>query len=473
MQFRLTKARIIQLLLACLCFFAPLILALNVPRASMNDAWRPLGMEGSKVAEVYALRRQGESQYLCTTVGLGVWHFRDLRWSALNTGLPMGAWSQVPTVHLAAQDGDFIRLYLGLGDRSDSVGFYSQSYPSTWLLLRSDFGRDIIGAIAFEPDASVVYAATTRGFYRSADRGQTWRNLSGPALASAPTVLVVHPRKPGELWLGTSVGEVYISTDRGETWRLAYKLPLERKVNSIALDPVEPEIAYMAAGASVYVTKDGGEIWDRQSFGLGSGFAVSLLVDPAVRGGVFLASNPDGVYRSENYGRLWVPFREGMGRMGVNSLALDPLDNETLLAGTDNGVWIRSLDWLRSGVGVEIPPPFTPTPLPARSSPTPMLSPTPTATRTRTPSATATATLLPPTHTPTSTRMLAGTLTLTPMPSATPTSTLTVVSAETIPPPGTTAPGATQSPVAVTATATRPTLTPTTAPSATPTRPPR
>jgi photosystem II stability/assembly factor-like uncharacterized protein len=457
MQFRLTKARIIQLLLACLCFFAPLMLVLTVPRASINDAWRPMGMEGSEIAAAYALVSQDQVYYLCATAGLGIWQFKEGNWSALNAGLPAGAWGQIPSVHLTAQEGEHIRLFLGLGDRSDSVGFYSQNYPGTWLLLRSDFGRVVIGAVAFEPDTGLVYVATVSGIYRSADQGLTWKSYGGPAAASAPTVLEVHPRKPGELWLGTSTGEVYISRDRGETWRLSQRLSLERTVNSIALDPVEPDVAYMAAGASVYVTMDGGETWDRRSIGLGSGFAVSLLVDPAVRGGVFLASNPDGVYRGENYGRTWIPFREGMGRMGVNSLALDPLDKETLLAGTDNGVWTRSLVWLRSGMGVEIPPPFTPTPLPATSSPTPTLSPTPTPTRTRTPSATATEAVPAPTRTPT--RGLGQTQT--PTPTLSPTLTPTASATAGVPVPS------------ATATASGPTLTPTPAPTATPTRPPR
>ena len=451
MQFRVTKARIIQLFLACLCFFAPLVLVLTIPRASTQDAWRSLGMEGSKVAGVHALRRQGQSEYLCATEGLGIWRFQGRQWSALNAGLPAGAWGQIPTVHLAVQDGEPVRLYLGLGDRSDSEGFYSQSFPGAWILMRSDFGREMIRAVAFEPDAGIAYVATDRAIYRSADHGLIWERHACPAGGSAPTVLEIHPRKPGELWLGTSTGEVYISPDRGQTWQLSQRLSLERSVNSIALDPVEPDVAYMAAGASVYVTKDGGETWDRQSMGLGSGFAVSLLVDPAVRGGVFLASNPDGVYRSENYGRMWVPFREGMGRMGVNSLALDPVDKETLLAGTDNGVWARSLAGLRGGAGVEIPPPFTPTPLPPTSSPTPTLTRTPTPTRTRTPSPTATATL--PANTRTPTRRVVQTQTPTPSPS--PTVEATPVSpATTSIPPG-------------------PSFTPTRAPTATPTRPPR
>ncbi len=407
-------------------------------------------MESSKIEAVYALRSSEGARYLCVTSGQGVWHFVNGRWRALNSGLPTGAWGQVPRVRLAVQDAEQVRLYLTLGERADSAGFYAQKYPGSWTLLRMDFGKDVVRAVAFEPDPALLYAATARDIYRSADGGLTWQRLDGPPAAGAPSVLVVHPRAPGELWLGTARGEVYITRDRGQTWALSLRLSLERVVNSIAIDPVEPNVAYMAAGASVYVTMDGGQTWNRRASGLGSGFAVALLVDPGLRGTVFLGANPDGVYWSNNYARSWKPFREGMGRLGVNSLALDPLDNETLLAGTDNGVWARSLAWLRSGAGVTVPPPYTPTPLPATESPTPTRSPTRTLTptRTRSPSPTATATA-PPTVTPGSTATPTPSATLTFSPTATPTAA---------------APEPTRA---------APTFTPTPAPTATPTLPPR
>lgn len=453
MQVPITRATVIQALAACLLFFAPLLLVLAVPVDSLANAWRPLGMESSKVEAVYALRSGEESRYLCATSGQGVWHFVSGRWHALNAGLPTGAWGQIPRVRLVAQDGPQMRLYLALGERADSVGFYAEKYPGSWTFLRADFGKDIVRALAFEPDLALLYAATARDIYRSADGGLTWQRLDGPPAAGTPSVFVAHPRRPGELWLGTSLGEVYISRDRGQSWALSLRLSLERVVNSIAIDPVEPDVAYMAAGASVYVTTDGGKTWSRRASGLGSGFAVALLVDPAARGTVFLGANPDGVYWSNNYARTWQPFREGMGRLGVNSLALDPLDNETLLAGTDNGVWARSLAWLRKGAGVTVPPPYTPTPLPPTESPTPTRSPTRTLTPTRTPLPSPTATATAPTATPMKTATPAPSPTQTFSPTATPTAA---------------APEPTLTP-----TAAYPTLTPTPAPTATPTLPPR
>lgn len=454
MQFRITRARVIQALAACLVFFAPLVLVLAVPGDSLANAWRPIGMESSKVDAVYSLKDGAESRYLCTTLGLGVWHLADGRWRALNAGLPTGAWGQIPRVRMVAQEGQPIRLYLALGERADSVGFYAQRYPALWTFLGADFGNDVIRAVAFEPDPALLYAATAVAIYRSADGGQTWQRLDGPPAAAAPSALVVHPRRPGELWLGTSRGEVYISRDRGETWALSLRLSLERVVNSIAIDAVEPDVAYMAAGASVYATTDGGQTWNRRASGLGAGFAVALLVDPATRGTVFLGANPDGVYWSNNYARTWQPFREGMGRLGVNSLALDPVDNETLLAGTDNGVWARSLAWLRSGVGITVPAPYTPTPLPPVESSTPTRSPTRTLTptRTRLPSPTPT-----PTLSPTATQVGVATIAPSPTPTVSP-----------IPAPTEAAPEPTRVVPTV-----PPTATPTSAPTATPTLPPR
>lgn len=451
MQFRLTRPRMLQIALASVAFLAPLLLALAVPRAAVDDAWHAIGMDGNKVVAVYALLNRGDSESHTFAVGrgLGVWEreARSGHWRGLNEGLPKGAWGQVPTVLLAASDRDRLRLYLGLGDSPDAVAFYRLDYPGTWILTRSDFEREVIRAVACGPYSPAVYVATARRLYRSADKGLTWEARSTPPGLGAPTVLEIHPRNPNQLWLGTSIGEVYISDDQGETWSQAYRLPLERWVHAIALDPVEPKVAYMAAGASVYVTEDAGESWRPRSAGLGTGFTMALLVDPAARGSVFVGSNPDGVYHSADYGRTWEPFKEGMGRLGVNSLALDPADNETLLAGTDDGVWERSLAWMRSGAGVETPLPFTATPTHSATPQPAAFSATPTRTATRTPTATATATA---TSTPTATRTAVLPLLATPSPSAEATETATLPAGPTQPP-----------------------ATPTEVPTITPTRPPR
>ena len=449
MRFRLTRPRMLQIVLAALSFLAPLLLVLAVPRAAVNDAWHPIGMDGNKVVAVHALRSRADSDALYFAIGrgLGVWEREPGlgQWHALNEGLPQGMWGQVPTVRLTSSGREHLRLYLGLGDSADAVAFYRRDYPGQWLLMRSDFGDEVIRAVASGPHAPAVYVATAKSLYRSMDRGLTWDARSTVPGMGVPTVLEIHPRNPNQIWLGTSIGEVYRSDDQGGTWSQSYRLPLERWVHAIALDTLEPSVAYMAAGASVYVTEDGGRSWSPRSAGLGNGFTMALLVDPAVRGRVFVGSNPDGVYTSDNYGRTWEPFKEGMGRLGVNSLALDPVDNETLLAGTDDGVWMRSLGWMRSGAGVETPLPFTATPIPATATPSPETTATPTRTTTRTPSPTPTATL-----TPTATRPAA----LTPGPS--PTATETAMSTATL-----------------TAGPALPTGTPTRIPTATPTRPPR
>lgn len=449
MRFRLTRPRMLQIVLAALSFLAPLLLALAVPRAAIGDAWHPIGMDGNKVVAVYALRNGADPDALYFAIGrgLGVWERESGlgQWHALNEGLPQGMWGQVPTVLLTPSDGEHLRLYLGLGDSADAVAFYRRDYPGQWILMRSDFGSEVIRAVASGPYSRAVYVVTARSLYRSMDRGRTWEARSTVPGVGMPTVLEIHPRNPSQLWLGTSIGEVYRSDDQGRTWTQSYRLPLERWVHAIALDAVEPGVAYMAAGASVYVTEDGGKSWSPRSVGLGSGFTMALLVDPAARGRVFVGSNPDGVYYSANYGRKWEPFKEGMGRLGVNSLALDPVDNETLLAGTDDGVWTRSLGWMRNGAGVATLLPFTATPIPATATPSPETTATPTRTTTRTPSPTPTATA-----TATATRQAALTRGPSLLPSPTATNTATVTAEPTLPP-----------------------GTPTSVPTATPTRPPR
>ena len=460
MQFKLTRARILLLLLASACFFAPMLLALTVPKASVPNAWRSIGLERNKVLSVYALRSGTETHYFALVKGSGVWRWEPGlgQWRTFNVGLPSVAWGHLPGVRVFAASGAKSRLYLALGDRPDSVRFYYQEYLGAWIRQGADFGRDIIRVVASEPFSNTVYAAATLRLYQSADDGLSWKPVSDLSIGGHPTVLEIHPNNPNELWLGTSAGEMWVSHDRGATWAQMNKHPLERWVHSVAIDPVETGVVYIAAGASVYRSLDAGEHWYPHTAGLGSGFTMALLADPAIQGGLFLGSNPDGVFYSADYGRTWQPFRDGMGRLGVNCLVLDSV-NDVLIAGTDNGVWVRPLAGLRSAAATQAA--LTGTPFATRGPA--VATPSPTATRS------VTVALRTPTATPTRTR----TATSTPRPTSTATPTsrpiqgpaMTVTAEPSITP--TALPSPAFTPVVA------PTATPTVFVPPTPTRPPR
>ena len=102
--------------------------------------------------------------------------------------------------------------------------------------------------------------------------------------------IVIDPRNPVVVYVGTESGGVYKSTDKGATWaRASAGLPRE-ETYSLAIDVSHPSTLYAGTGDGVYKTTNGGENWTALS-----AKGRRHLVDR-----IFVtASNPPIVYASD------------------------------------------------------------------------------------------------------------------------------------------------------------------------------
>jgi hypothetical protein len=137
-----------------------------------------------------------------------------------------------------------------------------------------------------------LYAAiSAAGTFRSDDAGETWQPMNkGVAADFAPEPypevgqcvhkLLLHPARPERLWQQNHCG-VYRSDDAAETWERLDGNGLPSAFGfPIALDPADPDVAYVIPeeGAEnrvtsggrlgVYRTGDGGASWELCSDGL-------------------------------------------------------------------------------------------------------------------------------------------------------------------------------------------------------------
>jgi photosystem II stability/assembly factor-like uncharacterized protein len=66
---------------------------------------------------------------------------------------------------------------------------------------------------------------------------------------------------------------------------------------------------------------------------------LGLVIDPLNTQTVYAGTDGSGVYQSTNAGASWTAMNEGLGNLLVQTLALDPSSCRTLHAGTADGVW--------------------------------------------------------------------------------------------------------------------------------------
>lgn len=147
--------------------------------------------------------------------------------------------------------------------------------------------------------------------------------------------LIVDPSEPDTLYLGTSDGDVYVSNDAGKNWRsprggnpfpgyVVDNLVLDRKGRLWAA------CWGLWGGGVIAVSDDGGKSWIRRDAGL-EGFSVrAIAIDPNDENFI-LAGGLTGVYRSMDSGLNWERISD---QINVESLAIDPRTRDRLYIGT-------------------------------------------------------------------------------------------------------------------------------------------
>jgi photosystem II stability/assembly factor-like uncharacterized protein len=181
------------------------------------------------------------------------------------------------------------------------------SASAGWVSIPPD-GADTTVVAFSRSEPGVVWVGTSDGPYRSEDGGVSW--LATGLRGVEVLALAVHPHDGRDVWAvseGPAVSErpvVWRSDDGGATFARHDVGASGWRVYDLALDFEDPEIAYLTAGADLYVTRDGGATWSKlpRIPGQGAfGWYRPVLSTPAA---VF-AGNGNGLYRSTDHGASW------------------------------------------------------------------------------------------------------------------------------------------------------------------------
>ena len=177
-----------------------------------------------------------------------------------------------------------------------------------------------------------------------------WTNVTVGAGGYAPNV-VFSTAERGLAYLRTDMGGAYRWDDKTARWvpmQDGNAVPSYMGIESIAPDPRDPDVVYMAAGvgasqpAAILRSADRGRSWriTPVPFAMGGnedgrGFGERLAIDPNATRRLIFGSRHDGLWRSEDAGATWAKVARfpvaGLGRPGfrrthggVAFVAVDP-----------------------------------------------------------------------------------------------------------------------------------------------------
>jgi photosystem II stability/assembly factor-like uncharacterized protein len=201
----------------------------------------------------------------------------------------------------------------------------------------------VVGVTAINNDN--LFVASWAGLYQvSPSTGRSLKlkvaNYSGKVLSIAGVA------KSGRLFVGTAAG-LYITNDLGRTWQAA-KLDGEDRaaIQTIVISPHDDNTILIATQNACYLSRNGGESWQRRGRGVPYGESLAVSFSP---------NNPDlvaitqyyegGLYLSTDGGDNFQPIEGVLPSGKLCAVAFDSAQPERLYIGSfSGGVYVLKLN---------------------------------------------------------------------------------------------------------------------------------
>lgn len=223
---------------------------------------------------------------------------------------------------------------VGMEHKGTLGGIFRQTVgDGKWQQLGLPDGAEVHAITLHPSDPDTVYVGSTKGIYRSTNRGDRFERLAVPGGDPDIWSILVHPKNPQRLYAGASPVGVYRSDDGGDHWK---KLPdpglpdrvimaFACRVMRLDVDPNAPDDVYATMEANGAMrSRDAGESWEdctadlirfceepKYRSRIGSQTEIEGMLDghalacsAAAPGTVFLA-NRMGLFKSADRGTTW------------------------------------------------------------------------------------------------------------------------------------------------------------------------
>ena len=222
-----------------------------------------------------------------------------------------------------------------------------------------------------------LYFASQR-VYRSDDRGDTWRPISGDlsrqldrntlqlmgkvwgidavakntstSLWGAVVSLSEAPKKEGMLWAGTDDGLVQVTEDAGQSWRKVDTIPGVPSLTFVAdieASHHDANTAYAVFNNHkqgdykpyIYKSSDGGRTWSSITGDLPAKSPAWTIVEDHVNPNLLFAGTEQGAYFTMDGGKKWLKMG-GLPTIQVRDIAIQQRENDLILATFGRGFYI-------------------------------------------------------------------------------------------------------------------------------------
>ncbi|HEY2498095.1 MAG TPA: YCF48-related protein [Candidatus Angelobacter sp.] len=280
----------------------PVLLSVLLLSAALmaEQSWQPLGPDGGTVRSLAVDPRNPDRIFLGTSAGnLYLSTDKGASWSRFARP---GNSAEMVLDHIVIDPADsrniFVAAWNAQQPNSDGDLFRSKDGGKTWEIAADLHGKSLRALSIAATDSKILVVGALDGIYRSRDGGSAWERIS--------------PENHAEI----------------------------KNVESIAIDPANPDVIYAGTWHLPWKTEDGGKTWHNIKKGvIDDSDVFSIVIDKSQPANLFISAC-SGIYRSESAGELFrkiqgIPYSARRTRM----LQMDPTDHNIVYAGTTEGLW--------------------------------------------------------------------------------------------------------------------------------------
>ncbi|MBL6961466.1 MAG: hypothetical protein ISR59_10170 [Anaerolineales bacterium] len=264
--------------------------------------------------------------------------------------------------------------------------FLSEDGGKTWVNASQGYtGAQVFGLSIMPSEAERIYVAAFGGLWRSDDGGITWAGLYNPPdeLLNMPSQSIsVDPTNSDHVLAAKQ--EIVESVDGGESWTVRWSMKEleDQGIPGESLRPATPVIIFAPSDAKqvyvgfghencllnhepvcettqigVAISKDGGESWKvsgDEEIGRVNIFDIAVDYNDA---NLAYAATGTGLYRTADSGESWTMLSGQLQNKKVHALAINPNNNQQMIAGVDrDGIYISEdggTTWQHGIAGLE------------------------------------------------------------------------------------------------------------------------
>ncbi|MGD1214644.1 MAG: YCF48-related protein [Terriglobales bacterium] len=260
--------------------------------------------------------------------------------------------------HISIDPHDSDRVYVSAWSvSSQQIGevFRTRDGGANWETLPAMHGKSIRALAMYKGNSNVLVAGALDGVYRSKDGGYTWERLSPANSADIKNIesIAVDPKDPNTVYAGTW-HLAWKTSDAGANWQHINKGMIDDSdVFSVIVDHDNPSVVFASACSGIYKSETAGNLFAKiQGIPFSARRTRVLKQDPTNENIVY-AGTTEGLWKSTDLGKVWK--RVSNPEVVVNDVLIDPRDSNRVLLATDRSGVMASTDgasnWTTSNHG--------------------------------------------------------------------------------------------------------------------------